>query len=153
MPSCTHIGARRPSLVLSGRSRKWSTGARKLPPRIVERSSSTRAYIYTCACMCRSDSNPLDRRNLRPVATRRRRRRQRRRVALLPLLCPYITSHLFLIGEENCGTHIRTFLRARPPSARNAIMDVRRVITWQLAASNYVTHGLSLMRDNSDNFN
>lgn len=125
---------------MTGRSRKWSTGAKKLLPRIVERSSSTRACACTRVgedvCVCPSDSDPLDRRNLR-----RRRRRWQRCVALLRSPCPvHVTSLLFPI-EENCGTHIRTFLRARSPTS------ISRGVRLCHPAI------LNVMRDDSDNFN
>lgn len=130
VPSCTYIGARRSSLDLSGRSRKWSTGAKKLPPRSdlfqhVSTSTCARVYVSERFQPVRSEK----------PSTGRYNDDEMRRATSFSLS---VTSHLFLVGEENCGTHIRTFLRTRPPTARNA-MDVRRVVTRQLAASDYVT--------------
>lgn len=75
---------RRPSLDLSGRSRKWSTGAKKLPPRIVDLLPhvSTCTYVYVCVCA-----------RLQPVrsekpSTGRYVDDDVDDVALLPPLCP-----------------------------------------------------------------
>lgn len=128
------------SLNLSGRSRKWSTGTKNcLPGSARVERSTTRACVRIRACAVHtSDSDPLDRRNLRPAAAaaatttaRTPHRRDGGEASRYFLLCPYmrpVTGPLFILAiAVGVKIAVRTFAPFsagdRPPRGTQLRLD------------------------------